>query len=161
MTRRFAENTTVPVAKTRGEIEALLEKHGATKFASMYDESNAMIGFAMRGRLIKFTLCLPDRTDDRFVKDTRYSWKTASVDEQKRRYDQEARRIWRALLLVIKAKLEAVDSEIITFEQEFLPFIVMADGRTIGEAIIPQLSGPMTTQDLSRLLNAPGSKNVQ
>jgi len=43
----------------------------------------------------------------------------------------EERRRWLALLLVIKAKLEAVESGIITFEEEFLAHVVMPDGRTV------------------------------
>ncbi|MFN7930906.1 MAG: hypothetical protein U0Y68_23875 [Blastocatellia bacterium] len=54
-------------------------------------------------------------------------------------WEQATRQKWRALALVIKAKLEAVESGITTIEQEFLPFIVAADGRTVGEHLIPQL----------------------
>ena len=38
------------------------------------------------------------------------------------RWEQACRQRWRALALVIKAKLEAIDAEISTFEEEFLPF---------------------------------------
>jgi hypothetical protein len=143
------------VAKTRGEIEALLEKHGATKFASMYDDRNAMIGFAMRGRLVKFMLMLPDRMDPEFIKDPRATWRTLPVEQQRKKYDQELRRIWRSLLLVIKAKLESVESEIMTFEQEFMPFIVLANGRTLGETILPQLDSVSDGTDVRRLIGAP------
>lgn len=155
MGRKFAENTTVPVAETRGAIEALLEKHGATKFASMYDEGSAMIGFAMNGRLVKFVIQLPNRTAPEFTKDRRASYRTVPVEEQRKRYDQELRRIWRSLLLVIKAKLESVESEIMTFDQEFMPFIVLADGRTIGETILPRLGEATGSNDVTRLIAGP------
>lgn len=38
-----------------------------------------------------------------------------------------------ALALVIKAKLEAIESDISTFDDEFLAHIVMPDGKTVGE----------------------------
>jgi len=60
-------------------------------------------------------------------------------DAAKRAYEQEVRRRWRSLVLAVKAKLVAVQDEIATFEQEFLAYAVAADGKTVGEHIIPQL----------------------
>ena len=45
---------------------------------------------------------------------------------------EEVRRRWRALLLVIKAKLESVESGIETFEEAFASQIVLANGQTVG-----------------------------
>ncbi len=44
-----------------------------------------------------------------------------------------ARQKWRALLLVIKAKLESVESEIETLEQAFYANIVLPSGLTVYE----------------------------
>ena len=44
------------------------------------------------------------------------------------------------LLLVIKAKLEAVASGISTIEKEFLADIVMPDGSTVNEWMRPQFA---------------------
>ena len=41
----------------------------------------------------------------------------------------------RALLLVIKAKLESIDSGVETFEQAFLANIVMSDGATVYDRV--------------------------
>jgi hypothetical protein len=54
--------------------------------------------------------------------------------------DQAIRQRWRALLLVIKAKLEAVQGGITEFDAEFLPHIVLPDGQTVGDWIIPQVN---------------------
>ncbi len=48
-------------------------------------------------------------------------------------------RRWRALVLVVKAKLEAVASGISTLESEFLANIVMGNGQTIGAAMLHRL----------------------
>jgi len=45
--------------------------------------------------------------------------------------------MWRALALVVKAKLGAVESHIATFEQEFLPYTVLPNGRSVGEEVLP------------------------
>ena len=55
-------------------------------------------------------------------------------------YDQACRQRWRALLLVIKAKLEAVTAGISTIETEFLANIVLPDNTIcVGEWMLPQI----------------------
>ena len=41
--------------------------------------------------------------------------------------------------MIIKAKFEAIESGITTFEEEFLAKLMIPGGRTLGEAIIPQM----------------------
>jgi hypothetical protein len=69
----------------------------------------------------------------------------------KAKAEAATRQRWRALVLVLKAKLEAVASGISTLEAEFLANVVMADGRTIGAAILPRLTEAC---DTGRLLPA-------
>lgn len=59
--RRYAENTTVPVEKSRAEIETLLKKHGATAFFSAFDETarTAMIGFRLKDRMFRIEVRAP------------------------------------------------------------------------------------------------------
>jgi len=47
--------------------------------------------------------------------------------------------LWRALALVVKAKLEAVEVGISTFDEEFLSNIVLPDNTTVGAHMIPQV----------------------
>jgi hypothetical protein len=54
-------------------------------------------------------------------------------------FDQAVRQRWRALALVIKAKLEAVAAGITTIEDEFLAHIMLPDGSTVGEYTAPGL----------------------
>jgi len=49
--------------------------------------------------------------------------------------EQEWKRRWRAHVLLIKAKLEFIEGGDTTLEQEFLPYALMKDGRTVGELI--------------------------
>ncbi len=58
---------------------------------------------------------------------------------------------WRALVLVLKGKLESVESGIATFEEEFMPFIVMPNDQTLGAILVPMIeqsyaSGKMPKQ---------------
>lgn len=67
---------------------------------------------------------------------------------------QAERQRWRALFLVIKAKLESVESRIATFEEEFLAHIVLPDDRTVADHIVPRIAQVYEMQDTRRLLNA-------
>lgn len=58
----------------------------------------------------------------------------------KKQIENEDRRLWRCLLLLVKGNLEAVESGIVTLQEVFLPFTVLADGRTMGEVAIPQIA---------------------
>jgi hypothetical protein len=53
-----------------------------------------------------------------------------------RAWEQACRSRWRALALIIKAKLEAVDLGITSVEKEFAPDMVMGDGRTVYEQML-------------------------
>ena len=59
-------------------------------------------------------------------------------------------------LLVIKAKLEAVEAQISTIEDEFLAHIALPDGRTVGEWLGPQLGAVYAQHAMPALLPGTG-----
>lgn len=131
----FAEKTSVPVWKTKVEIEALLNKQGAEQFLIAGESSRGVIQFRAKGRLVKFEVVLPDATAKEFIYMPGSSYRKRTIVAARNAYEQACRQKWRALLLVIKAKLEAVESKITTFDEEFYPYIVMpgANGKTVFE----------------------------
>ena len=136
----YAANTDVAPEKTRAEIERIVTRYGATRFMSGWEENGAAVMFEMRGRRVRFSLSLPERTDPRFSqrRSGRPAPTTAGIT---RAYEQAVRSLWRALFLVIKAKLEAVESGIAVFESEFLAHIVVpGTNQTFGEWAIPQIA---------------------
>lgn len=135
----FAEGTTVPVEKSRAEIERLIMKYGASGFSSGWFGSQAAIQFVANGRNVRFTLDLPDREWGIEVLWNRkrspyYSKTQIPAADVAKVVDAEHRRRWRCLLLAIKAKLEVVESGIATFDEEFLAHIVI-DDRTVFDRI--------------------------
>jgi hypothetical protein len=62
---------------------------------------------------------------------------------------------WRCLALVIKAKLEAVESGITTFEDEFLAHIMMPDGQTVGQHVRPNIASAYEQRSMVPLLPPP------
>jgi hypothetical protein len=139
----YASNSSVPVARSQDEIRRTLEKYGATGF--MFGEANAqaLCAFEMKQRRIKFVMELPVYGKAKDKKNYIMSQKEC---------DQRVRTSWRCLLLAIKAKLECAESGISTFEQEFMAHIVMPNGQTIGQAILPQLEHSYKTGEMPPLL---------
>lgn len=135
----FAASTSVSSEKSRAEIERILQRYGATGFLYGWDADQAVLGFVVADRQVKFILPMPDRNAREF-------WRTPSKGlhrtpaQAAEAFDQAVRQRWRALALVIKAKLEAVESGITTFEDEFLAHIVLPNGSTVGQWVHPQLA---------------------
>lgn len=133
---RYASETTVSPEKSRAEIEHTLTRYGASSFMYGWDATRAVIMFEMNGRRLKFMLPLPDRNE--FLR-TEVKRQVRSSEAQQAAFDKAVRQRWRALALVIKAKLEAVEAGIAEFEEEFLAHIVLPNGQTVGEFVVPQV----------------------
>ena len=150
----FAENTSVPVERSRAEIERLIVKYGATSTAFMSGPDKAMILFEAQGRRVMFTLPLPDKSSKKYLYTPggrRQRTPVAVIQA----WEQDCRQRWRALALVIKAKLEAVASGITEFEDEFLAHIVMPDGKTVATHVKPRIAAAYDTNSMQPLLPGP------
>lgn len=136
---RYAENTSVGSDKSRAEIERTLARYGASSFMYGWDQDRAMVGFIANDRQVRFLLPMPNR-DDREFTHTPARGDRRSPAQAEQAYEQAVRQRWRALALVIKAKLEAVEAGIVTFDEEFAMHFMLPNGRTVGEWVIPQLA---------------------
>lgn len=148
---QFAEGTSVSSDRSQQEIQRTLRRYQATEFAYAWSTDSAAVQFTMRDRQVRFRVPMPDPRDKQFTHTpTRGTERTrAQADEA---YEQAIRQRWRALNLVIKAKLEAVEAGITEFDQEFLAHIVMPNGMTMGEHIIPQMQRALEGAELPALL---------
>lgn len=118
--RRYAEGTSVDVGKSRMEIESLLIRGGANQIVIGFDVAQrGFIHFTLDGR--QYRMLLPQRATKR---------NAAQVDREN----------WRTLVLFVKAKLEAIASELVTAEQELLAWLVLPNGKTLGGEIAPRIA---------------------
>lgn len=156
---RYASETAVPVERSRAEIEETLRRYGASEFHSGWKSEAAMIAFRLGNLFIRFVLPLPKASERRFThKKDRWGYEKVRTDRQKLdALDQEVRSRWRALLLVIKAKLEAVECGISTNEQEFLAFIVMPNDLTVGQWIMSEAMPAIRAGQMPQLMLAAPS----
>lgn len=153
---QYAAKTEVPVEKSRAEIEATIRRYGADSFISGWEGDRAMVQFRASDRYVRFVMALPDQKDPAFNE-----YRQGSVtfsrkpEEAAKRWEQACRQKWRALALMIKAKLEAVSSGIVAFEEEFLAHVLMPDGRTLYEHAKEPLAVAYDSGEVRPLLPGP------
>jgi len=149
---RYAEGTTVSIESSQAEIARLIIRYGARKYASGFDEDArlAVIQFEAHDRRVQFRLHMPDPRDGQFRFTERGRART-DVQVQSA-YQAECRRLWRSLVMVIKAKLESVESGIETFEQAFMANVVLPGGMTVGEYMSPQIAESYRTGQMPPML---------
>ena len=151
---KYAADTQVSSEQSRAEIERTLRRYGATSFAYGWESNRALVAFEMQSRRIRFILPMPDpRAPEFTLTPTRQL--PRSEAEARRAYEQAVRQRWRALALVIKAKLEAVDAGIAVFEEDFLAHIVLPNDATVGQFMLPQIGAAYTTGRMPPMLPMP------
>ncbi|SDL79010.1 hypothetical protein SAMN05661010_02562 [Modicisalibacter muralis] len=153
---RYAENTSVSSERSRAEIEQTLARYGADGFMYGWDGGTAVLAFQMHGRRIRFDLTMPDRNSDEYT--LTETGRERAPAQAAKAWEQACRQRWRALALVIKAKLEAVESGITMFEEEFLAHIVLPGGNTVGNWMLPQVERSYQSGQMPPLLPGPNDK---
>lgn len=128
----YAEGTAVAFEKSIAEIIGLVKKHGGSSIGQMEMPDYFALQFVIADRLIRFRLPLPDLGE---IPTRDGNNRTLTDAQRSDRLEQRHRQRGRALLLVLKAKLESVESGIETVEQAFLANVVMADGSTVYDRV--------------------------
>lgn len=146
----YASGTSVSVEKSRIEIERTLERFGADEFAYGYDSTKAVVQFTAKNRRVRFVLALPNKKSREFTVTPTGRERTAAATREA--WEQVCRARWRALAAVIKAKLVAVETGIVSFEEEFASHIVLPDGTSVGEWLLPQIQVAYEQQQMPPML---------
>lgn len=135
---RYAQGTEVSQDRSVAEIRATLRRFGAEAFMFGEEEGRGIVGFRMAGRHVRIQVALPQYMDDEFQLTPTGRERSASAAAQA--WEQAVRERWRALALVVKAKLVAVEEGVAAFDQEFLAYLVMPDGSTVGDHALPAVA---------------------
>jgi len=125
----YAAGTSVPVERSKAEIEKLLRSRGASRYGvvSKEDEGRAFVGFTLDGASFRFEVPLPTLRE--------------ATAKPRRRLppgklrEQMMRERWRAVVLLIKAKLEMVALGMSSVEQQFFSDMILPSGRTTRETM--------------------------
>lgn len=143
--RRFAEDTAVPVSRSRGEVDALLEAWGAIGVQWTTESDSVCLRFLWRHEetkanyMVRIRCALPAKSD---LEEHALDGRTGKVSQSKLLdlIQRRGRREHRLLLLWIRAMLNAIDSGMVTAAEVFLPFIEDKSGRTVADVIVPKLA---------------------
>lgn len=155
---RYAAETKVSPERSLDEIKRTLIRYGATAFIHAEEVGKAvMIGFQVSGLSVRIHLPLPEYEEFR-VPPADYTRAAANQAEQAtdRAYQQAIAQRWRALSLYIKAKVEGIESGIVTLEEAFLAHIILPDGRTLAQWAGPQIQAAIEGGRMPPLL--PGGE---
>ena len=150
MSDRYAARTAVSVERSRDEIERLLVRYGATAFQYGWEGELSAISFKLADRYVRILLPMPERETHS------PAGRRRSATAQQSAYEQAVRQRWRSLVLIVKAKLEAIASGITTLEREFLADVVMPNNQTVGQWLAPQIEAAYETGRMPPLL--PGAE---
>lgn len=132
--RRYAAKASVPPDRSRAEIERMLERHGATGFAHAYQNNLAMI------ELIATTAAAALSSSYRPATTSTTGAPPPVGGAARPRGGVVAARFTAtlaALALVVEAKLEAVTTGIVSFEDEGAMHVVLPEGPHCGRARRP------------------------
>lgn len=140
MAGNYAKGTSVSVERSMNELRRMLRRYGADAFGhteqAMPDGREVIqIAFRYSGWNVRFRLPMPSREPYRYTATGRERDNSAIEKD----WERECRRMWRAMVLVVKAKLEGVESGILTFQEAFLGDFVTPGGVTVSEWLIPQI----------------------
>lgn len=150
----YARETQVSTDKSKAEIESTLRRYGADQFMSGWKDGHAAIQFRIKNKMVRFVLPLPDDKSQEFTHYKKGSTLVAKSPEHAlAAWEQSCRQRWRALSLAIKAKLEAVECGITSFEEEFLAHIIVpgSKGMTVAQYMLPDLERSYETQKAPQL----------
>lgn len=161
---RYAAGTGVAITRTREEIDKLLQVHGATGRGVMVreDVGLAQIVFIISGRSYRVEVPLPRASEFAKPKTPPRGW--SKWDEARRtswreaQADQASRERWRAVLLVLKAKLELVRIGVSKVEHEFFADLVLPGGERLGSFAQEEIEKAMKTGHDPRFLLGPSSE---
>ncbi|GAB3273614.1 hypothetical protein GCM10027449_11200 [Sinomonas notoginsengisoli] len=131
MRTNYVRGASLSCAALQADIQAMLAEAAAQDIL-LGPGNGASVAFSHGGRRFRIAARASGRAHDH-----------GSAQEA-------ARHRWRQLALLLRAKLEAVDSGIVTFDQEFLGCMVLPGGGTVFQAAAPGIAAAYLVTEKER-----------
>ena len=134
---KYAKTTSVPVNRSRTQIQDVLIGFGIDEFFFGTSSRGQGIGFKYEGRVYKYNVPLPERTED-------------MSDKQ---YEQALRSRWRVLHMTLKMKLEEILGGGIPFEDQFLAQMCLPNGKSVSDFMrLPENIAKLEKAEMPKML---------
>lgn len=156
--RTHAEATSVPIAKSRTEIDKLLKEHGVlgVQWTDNHKDGITKLGFVIEHagahHMVRFVIrTLPDAVlmKDCHLSSGRYRERAAWLVRER---DQRNRQAYRVVLGKLRNDFAMVHAGLATMVEVFLPFVQNTDGRSLAEVVVPELPAFFGGASAQRLL---------
>ena len=135
---RYAKSTTVPIARSKQNIDELLVSYGIEESFSGRSPRGDGIGWKHKSKVYKMSVPVPSKDD--------------KTDKQ---YEQEMRQRWRILYMSMKMKFEEIDAGVISFEDQFLAQMSLPDGSTVADFMkLPENLKRIERTEMPKLLTS-------
>ena len=143
MAGRYASKTVVPIENSQKEIRGILKRYGAEEFSipENLKTGAATVVFRIYGRILRIEIPPPNEEDYGLTP----GGKLRRGPDLRRAKEQAFRQRWRALKLLLQALLEAVEDGIADFGTVFMPWVVLPNGQTAGQAAAPAIANAYET----------------
>lgn len=138
MTTRYANKTKVPVSQSINAVRSLLQKHGADAVAIIETNKGAACQFVFEDKQYKMVVHYPSEDNDIVKYSPQGKLRTESQIASE--IESEKRRVWRSLLLFLKAAIEAHYSQVVDLKRSLLSSMVLKSGKTFYQEVEPRLA---------------------
>jgi hypothetical protein len=141
--KAYAATTKISVEQSKTELQYLLSRYGATHVGVFADEigARAVVVFVINDRNYRLEIPMPSLAEvGGALSDKKSKQKKQPTDDKmfewaKVQWDQACRARWRAVTLLVKAKLEMVRIHASTIEHEFLADMVLPGNVTVATIV--------------------------
>lgn len=149
---RFAQQTTVPIAKTQVDLKRLLESYGADEVVITESRrlGRGIVQFRFHELQLRVPVRLPSMAEKRFHLTPGGDKRTKA--QARKFWEQACRQQWRVLFYLVKAQLVAIEENVFSPEEAFLPWLVLPNGRTVIEDVTPGLQNYLKSGKMPKLL---------
>ena len=148
MSLNYARNTTVSIERSRQELEVILRRAGADKVMLGWDGDISFVAFVIDDIPVKQRIEMPPRSEFNETETGRERKQNAALVA----WEQACRQRMREHVVLLKAKLIAINMGLRTIKQEFMSDICLPGGNTIGQQFDSQIEKALQTGKLPALL---------
>ena len=153
--RRYASGTAVATERSQAEIKKTLQRYGADNvtIGESMAQGVALIQFLHRDLPCQIRVKLPKAQEERFHL-TPSRGRRRTSEAARMAWQDECRRKWRVILLLIKAKLEAIEEEVVSPREALLSWLLLPNGQNVSQALEGKWEKMLKGGDVGQLLIA-------